>query len=244
MFATSNLAAILWKAEPRAGSELSDPRTEAMFVSRNCRQLSSNKRASALLAVFCLASPFWVVSSATAAEDKSESNVESDYKQRQDAAGLSPDLPNGPMTASELAAEALVNETKFARESAAWSKTRGENARAAAATSKLLAATHSSQAYTYWCGPAAVRSALLIEGVNVTQTPLSTQLKTTLQGTAWSGVNVSTSPITGRPVPDVMNNRTSINWTFTPASVASPASTSAIDKWLFLPAVGRLIGAS
>ncbi|MFI5430219.1 C39 family peptidase [Aeromicrobium sp. UC242_57] len=75
--------------------------------------------------------------------------------------------------------------------------------------SKTISVTHSSQSRTYWCGPSAVAMALRTIGVtSPTQTVLAGQLKTTTAGTAWSGVNVSTSPSTGRPVKDVLNNRT------------------------------------
>lgn len=125
-----------------------------------------------------------------------------DYKKAQDAAGLGPGLI-GPRSSSAIGQEASLDRAKYASVLSKTSKTA-----AAEATSKYISVLHSSQSHTYWCGPSSVAMGLRAHGVtSPTQTTLANQLKTTTDGIAWSGVNVSTSPSTGRPVKDVLNNR-------------------------------------
>lgn len=81
-------------------------------------------------------------------------------------------------------------------------------------TSATLTKNQQTQVYDYWCGPAAVLQAILTLHPNSpsTQSGLASNdggLKTTTDGTAWSGIYVTSSPSTGHPVPDILNNRLS-----------------------------------
>lgn len=146
-----------------------------------------------------------------------------DYKKAQDAAGLGPGLV-GQRSSSAMAQEASLDSAKYASLLSKTSKASG--VAAAVATSKYISVTHSSQSHTYWCGPSAVAMALRTIGVtSPTQTTLAGQLKTTTDGTAWSGVNVSTSPSTGRPVKDVLNNRIGSSWYVAVDLAYSPTTT-------------------
>ena len=143
-----------------------------------------------------------------------------DYKKAQDAAGLGPGLI-GPLSSSAIAQEASLDRAKYSSVSSKTSKTF-----ATYAASKYISVVHSSQSRTYWCGPSAVAMGLRAHGVTPpTQTTLASQLKTTTDGTAWPGVNVSTSPSTGRPVKDVLNNRIGDNWYVAVDLSYSPTST-------------------
>lgn len=143
-----------------------------------------------------------------------------DYKKVQDAAGLGPGLA-GPLSSSAKSQEASLDRAKYASVRSKTSKTF-----ATYAASKYISVTHSSQSHTYWCGPSAVAMGLRTHGVtSPTQTTLAGQLKTTTDGTAWYGVNVSTSPSTGRPVKDVLNNRNGDNWYVAVDLSYSPTST-------------------
>jgi hypothetical protein len=75
-----------------------------------------------------------------------------------------------------------------------------------AATSRSLTGTQQAQQTSYWCGPAAVSSAIAVRGVSVTQRRAATLLRTTWDGTDWSGTNadVPKSYQTGYPVADVL----------------------------------------
>ncbi len=94
-----------------------------------------------------------------------------------------------------------------------------------APSSAALLANQQAQQTGYWCGPAAVSEALGQRGISLSQTLAASQLKTDASGTAWSGIYVSTSPSTGYPVADVMNNRTGSTW-YVPISVSSTATSA------------------
>lgn len=190
-----------------------------------------NKMVVATVAIFSLAGSVVASANAAVAADTNpgqlvqltESQV-GDYKQRLDAAGLGPGLVGGPPSASAKSQEASLDRAKYASLLSQASKT--SVGVAAVATSKTITVTHSSQSKTYWCGPSAVAMALRTIGVtSPTQTTLAGQLKTTMEGTAWYGVNVSTSPHTGRPVKDVLNNRIGSNWYVAVDLANSPTST-------------------
>jgi hypothetical protein len=81
----------------------------------------------------------------------------------------------------------------------------------------------------YWCGPAAVSEALSHRGISLSQASTASQLKTNTSGTAWSGVYVSTSPSTGYPVADVLNNRTPVGVHYYTVPVGTVTSTIISD---------------
>lgn len=89
--------------------------------------------------------------------------------------------------------------------------------------SDSIAKDHEAQTTSYYCGPAAVKEALGQLGIGGIQGDLASALRTTTDGTAWSGVNANVPHSTGYPVPDVLNDRLSshgINFTFTPRAVS------------------------
>lgn len=132
-----------------------------------------------------------------------------EYKKAQDAAGLGPGLGTDPvprLTAEQAQLEQAKLDSDPAQDSK--SETAAAVVVAAAPAQKILSATHSSQSKTYWCGPSAVAMALRAGGLtSPTQTVLAGQLKTTTNGTDWSGKNITAYPATGRPVKDVLNGR-------------------------------------
>ena len=73
--------------------------------------------------------------------------------------------------------------------------------------SKLIAQNQQGQQTGYWCGPAAESEAIGILGASYSQSSEASYLKTTTNGTAWSGVNanVPASFQTGYPMRDVLN---------------------------------------
>ncbi|MGA8117094.1 MAG: hypothetical protein WCA46_25955, partial [Actinocatenispora sp.] len=77
---------------------------------------------------------------------------------------------------------------------------------APAATSRILSGTQQPQLTAYWCGPAAVAGALAARHVGVSQSGAADLLRTTVYGTAWSGVDAAVpgSFQTGYPVADVL----------------------------------------
>jgi len=79
-------------------------------------------------------------------------------------------------------------------------------ARAPEATSRTLTGTQQPQQTSYWCGPAAVSSALAVRGVRVSQSTSANMLRTTWDGTDWSGTNANVPKQyqTGYPVADVL----------------------------------------
>lgn len=83
------------------------------------------------------------------------------------------------------------------------------SAAATAATTLTLTQHQQTQSSEVWCGPTAVLQAILTLHPNSpsTQSGLATALKTNSDGTAWSGPLVDSSPSTGYPVPDILNNR-------------------------------------
>lgn len=78
--------------------------------------------------------------------------------------------------------------------------------RAEAATSRTLTGTQRPQQTSYWCGPAAVSGALAVRGVAVSQRTAASLLRTTSDGTDWSGTNAKVPKAyrTGYPVADVL----------------------------------------
>ena len=89
-----------------------------------------------------------------------------------------------------------------------------------------LGGRQQAQRNAVWCGPAAVSEALAHQGVTLTQENAVTQLKTDSTGTAWYGPIVATTPHTGYPVADVLNNRlASQGVKYYSIAVGSPTST-------------------
>lgn len=92
---------------------------------------------------------------------------------------------------------------------------------------QLPNAVRQLQLNSYYCGPAAASMALRIRGLSVSQTTMAGHLRTTTNGTAWSGVNanVPSNYQTGYPMPDAMNYRLGYKW-FVPVALSySPTST-------------------
>jgi hypothetical protein len=89
-------------------------------------------------------------------------------------------------------------------------------------SSAHLAANQTSQATSYYCGPASVHEALGTIGVSLSQSAAATKLHTTIQGTAWSGGGTSPS---GYPVPDVLNGSQGRNY-YVPQSVPNATSNA------------------
>ena len=85
-----------------------------------------------------------------------------------------------------------------------------------------LAANQTSQATSYYCGPATVHEALGTVGISLSQASAATKLHTTTDGTAWSGGGTSPS---GYPVPDVLNGMQKRNY-YVPQPVSSATSSS------------------
>jgi hypothetical protein len=93
-------------------------------------------------------------------------------------------------------------------------------------SSASIAANQTSQATSYYCGPASVHEALDAVGVGLSQAAAASALRTTTAGTAWSGGGTSPS---GYPVPDVLNRYQSRNY-YVPQPVGS-ATSSAIQTY-------------
>ncbi|GAA3521666.1 C39 family peptidase [Actinocatenispora rupis] len=74
------------------------------------------------------------------------------------------------------------------------------------ATSRTLTGTQQAQRTSYWCGPAAVSGALAVRHVSLSQTGTANLLRTTTDGTDWSGTNANVPKQyqTGYPVADVL----------------------------------------
>ena len=94
-------------------------------------------------------------------------------------------------------------------------------------SSASLAANQTPQATSYYCGPASVHEALDALGVSLSQSAAAAALRTTTDGTAWSGGGTSPS---GFPVPDVLNGYESQN-NYIPQPV-SAATASAISTYV------------
>jgi hypothetical protein len=93
-------------------------------------------------------------------------------------------------------------------------------------SSASLAANQAPQATSYYCGPAAVHEALGAVGVSLSQSAAASALRTTTDGTAWSGGGTSPS---GYPVPDVLNRYQGLNY-YVPQPVSS-ATSAAINTY-------------
>jgi hypothetical protein len=89
-----------------------------------------------------------------------------------------------------------------------------------------LAANQTSQATSYYCGPASVHEALGAIGISLSQAAAATKLHTTTEGTAWSGGGTSPS---GYPVPDVLNGSQGRNY-YVPQPVSN-ATWNAISTF-------------
>lgn len=85
-----------------------------------------------------------------------------------------------------------------------------------------LAANQTSQATSYYCGPASVHEALGTIGISLSQAAAATKLHTTVEGTAWSGGGTSPS---GYPVPDVLNGSQRRNY-YVPQPVSNATSNA------------------
>jgi hypothetical protein len=130
------------------------------------------------------------------------------------------------MTASKRAAETQSGSLFGAPVAVAWSVCGSCGGGGSYPSSASLVANQTSQATSYWCGPASVHEALGALGVSLSQSAAATALHTTTSGTAWSGGGTSPS---GYPVPDVMNRYQSRNY-YVPQYVAS-ATSSAISTY-------------
>jgi hypothetical protein len=93
-------------------------------------------------------------------------------------------------------------------------------------SSAHLAANQTSQATSYYCGPASVHEALGAIGISLSQAAAATKLHTTTEGTAWSGGGTSPS---GYPVPDVLNGSQGRNY-YVPQPVSN-ATWNAISTF-------------
>ena len=82
------------------------------------------------------------------------------------------------------------------------------------------------QQTSYWCGPATVTELLTWKGVSISQSQAATLLKTTTDGTAWSGVNISVPSPTGYPVADAMNYKVGVGYYVPTALPGSPSSAN------------------
>jgi len=89
-------------------------------------------------------------------------------------------------------------------------------------SSAHLAANQTSQATSYYCGPASVHEALGTIGISLSQSAAATKLHTTSDGTAWSGGGTSPS---GYPVPDVLNRNQGRNY-YVPQPVPNATSNA------------------
>ena len=89
-------------------------------------------------------------------------------------------------------------------------------------SSAHLAANQTSQATSYYCGPASVHEALGTIGIALSQAAAATKLHTTTGGTAWSGGGTSPS---GYPVPDVLNGNQGRNY-YVPQPVPNATSNA------------------
>lgn len=86
-----------------------------------------------------------------------------------------------------------------------------------------LAANQTPQSKNSYCGPAAVHEALDALGVSLTQSAAAAALRTTADGTGWSGAGTKPS---GYPVPDVLNANENKNF-YVPQPVTSPPTSKA-----------------
>ncbi len=77
----------------------------------------------------------------------------------------------------------------------------------AATTAVALPGTQQAQQNSYWCGPAAVSGAVAARGRTLGQSAAAGLLRTSFEGTAWSGTTarVPASYRTGYPVADVLS---------------------------------------
>lgn len=103
-----------------------------------------------------------------------------------------------------------------------------------------LAATQQGQQTPYWCGPAAVSEALAIKGISLSQSAAASLLRTTTDGTAWSGVyanvpNPTGYPVpdvpTGYPVPDVLNYELGYGW-YVPQGLPDQPTQSDVNTFI------------
>lgn len=101
----------------------------------------------------------------------------------------------------------------------------------ASTTSKYLVKNQQAQTTSYYCGPAAVAEALGALGTSISQSSAANLLKTTTDGTAWSGVNAKVTSPTGYPVPDVMNYKWGKLW-YVPVAVPDPARSSDVTTYI------------
>ncbi|BCJ32123.1 C39 family peptidase [Actinocatenispora sera] len=113
--------------------------------------------------------------------------------------------PHVPLSAA--ARSGLQRRTEAAQRTMA--RVRAEAARpgaTAASTAKSLKGTQQAQQTYYWCGPAAVSGALKVRGVSLSQSSTAKLLRTTVDGTDWSGRNAAVPKAyqTGYPVADVL----------------------------------------
>jgi hypothetical protein len=90
-----------------------------------------------------------------------------------------------------------------------------------------LAANQTPQSKNYFCGPAVVHEVLDVLGVSLSQGAAAAELRTTTDGTAWSGA--ATRP-SGYPIPDVLNANQTQNF-YVPQPVAAPATSKAVSTY-------------
>src|SRR6188472_4360154 len=94
-------------------------------------------------------------------------------------------------------------------------------------SSAHLAANQTSQATSYYCGPASVHEALGAIGISLSQASAATKLHTTTDGTAWSGGGTSPS---GYPVPDVLNAMQGRNY-YVPQPVSIAVTSDTVSTY-------------
>jgi len=113
--------------------------------------------------------------------------------------------PHTPLSAS--ARDGLQRRTEAAQRGLARQRAEAAAPGAtAAASAKSLKGTQAAQQTYYWCGPAAVAGALKVRGVSLSQRSTASLLRTTVDGTDWSGTNAAVPKKyqTGYPVADVL----------------------------------------
>jgi hypothetical protein len=123
------------------------------------------------------------------------------YQQDQLAAKIQ-DASDALGLGSRSSAAASASTLGTAATTASTATTASSSAESDLPFSVVLLGNQTTQAKSYWCGPAAVHEALDQLGINVSQATLAAKMGTTTNGTAWSG----SQSATGHPVADALND--------------------------------------